>query len=172
MAKHRRRIRRVLKWGGLGLSLLIAVAWSLSLLWRFSYCYADRFRSDGVWYCSFDLDVSEGVLATQHGSWGQREVGLVVEWSPAWPRWVASHKTSTSPRKLVHFAYIWGDANSGLLPYWWLILPLWMPFLLIALPTAFLWWRDRRVPPVRCQRCGYDLTGDASGVCSECGERI
>ncbi len=27
----------------------------------------------------------------------------------------------------------------------------------------------RRYPVGRCQSCGYDLTGNASGVCSECG---
>ena len=26
-----------------------------------------------------------------------------------------------------------------------------------------------RHPPGRCQRCGYDLTGNMSGVCPECG---
>ncbi len=50
-----------------------------------------------------------------------------------------------------------------------MILPLWMPFLLIAIPTAILFWRDRRIPPGHCQRCGYDLTGNVSGVCPECG---
>ena len=24
----------------------------------------------------------------------------------------------------------------------------------------------------RCRKCGYDLTGNVSGVCPECGERI
>ena len=47
--------------------------------------------------------------------------------------------------------------------------PLWIPFLLVALPTAFLWYLDRRIPPGHCQRCGYDLTGNVSGRCSECG---
>ncbi len=52
-------------------------------------------------------------------------------------------------------------------------LPLWIPFLLVAIPTALLWWRDgRRIPPCgHCQKCGYDLTGNVSGVCPECGEK-
>ena len=41
---------------------------------------------------------------------------------------------------------------------------------LIAIPTYILWRRDRRHPPGHCQGCGYDLTGNESGMCPECGE--
>jgi len=60
-------------------------------------------------------------------------------------------------------------------PVWGLWLPLWIPFVaFIAYPTvAFLRgparrWRRRRAG--RCIRCGYDLTGNESGVCPECGQ--
>jgi len=52
---------------------------------------------------------------------------------------------------------------------WDLILPLWIPFLVVAVPTTYLWWTDRRIPPGHCQNCGYNLTGNVSGVCPECG---
>jgi hypothetical protein len=52
------------------------------------------------------------------------------------------------------------------------IVPLWMPFILIAVPVGALWYRDRRPPPGHCQRCGYDLTGNVSGRCSECGVEV
>ncbi len=48
-------------------------------------------------------------------------------------------------------------------------LPFWMPLLAIALPTVWLWRRDSRHPPGHCRKCGYDLTGNVTGVCSECG---
>ncbi len=48
--------------------------------------------------------------------------------------------------------------------------PYWIVFSAIAIPTAFLWYRDRRPPKGHCQACGYDLTGNESGVCPECGE--
>ncbi len=49
--------------------------------------------------------------------------------------------------------------------------PLWFPFLLIALPTGFLFWSDRhkRTRVGHCAKCGYDLTGNTSGKCPECG---
>jgi predicted amidophosphoribosyltransferase len=41
--------------------------------------------------------------------------------------------------------------------------------LVVAIPTAFLWRRDRRrYPPGHCRQCGYNLTGNESGICSEC----
>jgi len=55
----------------------------------------------------------------------------------------------------------------------WLGVPLWMPFLLVGVATGMLWRRDRhRRTPGHCARCGYDLTGNVSGRCPECGVEI
>lgn len=52
-------------------------------------------------------------------------------------------------------------------------LPLWIPFLAVIVCTALWWWRDRRrIPAGHCLKCGYDLTGNVSGVCPECGEKV
>jgi hypothetical protein len=41
---------------------------------------------------------------------------------------------------------------------------------LIVLALAVWVWRNgRRAPPGRCTTCGYDLTGNVSHVCPECG---
>ena len=47
--------------------------------------------------------------------------------------------------------------------------PLWLPLLLIAAPTAYLWRTDRRPKPWQCAKCRYDLRGLEGGVCPECG---
>ena len=53
-----------------------------------------------------------------------------------------------------------------------LALPLWIPLLLIGAPTVILWRNDRRYPPGHCRKCGYNLTGNVSGICPECGTPI
>ena len=52
----------------------------------------------------------------------------------------------------------------------------WLPFVLAALLTLSAWRREiynrlsTRIPPGHCQACGYNLTGNVSGRCPECGE--
>jgi hypothetical protein len=62
--------------------------------------------------------------------------------------------------------------------FWWFacpamvpLTPVWMPLLAAAFPTALTLAR-RRPLPGHCQECGYDLTGNVSGVCPECGKPI
>ena len=52
--------------------------------------------------------------------------------------------------------------------------PVWIPCALLAVPTALLWYGDRRfrIRSGHCAKCGYDLTLNVSGKCPECGVRI
>ena len=48
------------------------------------------------------------------------------------------------------------------------IMPAWLLSITIALPTALLFRLDRRLLPGHCPG-GYDLRGNVSGTCPECG---
>ncbi len=74
---------------------------------------------------------------------------------------------------------------SSVSPHWWsfefanpgdsswqFALPLWMPALLFALPTGYLFWADHRPKSWQCAKCRYDLRGLEGGVCPECGAQI
>jgi len=59
----------------------------------------------------------------------------------------------------------------------WIAVPFWLPApLFAAYPFwAFVrgpWRRRRRKAKGLCLRCGYDLTGNVTGVCSECGRSV
>ncbi len=73
--------------------------------------------------------------------------------------------------------FLSGD-NAGPMIWWpgialrrfYLQIPLWMPLLLIASVTAWLWRLDRPWPPPgHCRRCGYNLKGLTEARCPECG---
>jgi hypothetical protein len=51
-------------------------------------------------------------------------------------------------------------------------IPLWMPFTLICGLLGLFYYRVRGLPEGRCKNCAYDLTGNVSGVCPECGASI
>ncbi len=46
--------------------------------------------------------------------------------------------------------------------------PIWVPLLVIGITTILAFRLDRRPIPGHCP-CGYDLTGNVSGTCPECG---
>jgi hypothetical protein len=56
---------------------------------------------------------------------------------------------------------------------WVLAVPHWLPAALLGVMPAVWLNRFRKTRRVRrpglCRTCGYDLTGNASGVCPECG---
>ena len=121
--------------------LLIGAAWGVSTTW-------------GVWFlgATMAFDAANGIVLLDF--YGE-------ELSPTYG-WAAGRTTGglglTWPRLDLF-------RNSFVLK-----LPLWIPFILVAIPTAVLCWRDRhRPPPGHCQRCGYNLTGNVSGRCPECG---
>jgi hypothetical protein len=51
----------------------------------------------------------------------------------------------------------------------WFVVPLWIIFVPSAFIAFLLFHRSNRFPKNCCSTCGYNLTGNVSGVCSECG---
>jgi hypothetical protein len=46
---------------------------------------------------------------------------------------------------------------------------------IVAAPISHVvtaWLASRRILPGHCQHCGYDLTGNVSGRCPECGQAV
>jgi hypothetical protein len=152
---RRSRWRTLLKWSGTLACLLILLAAAVCLRWRFIQVGDGR---------SFYIRAAGGTMSVGWGPW----VG--------WGRWV--HGIAVGPRLNTWGEIVaewtdghapWGISAADVAGGRWLSFPLWIPFLLIGVPTGWLWWRDRRRVPAGCCACGYDLTGNISGRCPECG---
>lgn len=155
MTQPRRR-RPMLKWCGLGLSLVLGLALVSSLV--VDCLYARNISSSRC----LIICLSEGAMG------GGCVTGRVPAAFKAWrisyavPDWISFSRRQVSGALSHWYPYFLGPGI--------IAVPLWIPFVLAALGTAVLWWRDRGGTPVHCcRRCGYDLTGNVSGVCPECG---
>ncbi len=50
--------------------------------------------------------------------------------------------------------------------------PFWMIASGFGVVASYAWWMNRRFPTAHCQKCDYNLTGNVSGACPECGTKI
>lgn len=83
-----------------------------------------------------------------------------------------SRTIAMDPYDKSHFGVHWPEVFRGT-KYLTVFLPLWVPFVLVVIPTILLWHRDwRRIAVGHCRRCGYDLTKNESGECPECGSIV
>jgi hypothetical protein len=50
----------------------------------------------------------------------------------------------------------------------------WPVLLFFTVPVMLIiWWPSRPgIPPGHCRKCGYNLTGNTSGRCPECGTSV
>jgi len=159
--KRRFRFRWLLKWTGTTACVVILVAAAACLRWRgVLFIAGDRFFA-GIyggaiyWQWAGPWQPSRVLALLQDISLGFD----VHEGSPDW------RGDGLSPR------YVPASSNFGTFRYSWASFPLWIPFVLLGIPTALLWRLDRRRPrPGYCARCNYDLTGNVTCCCPECGE--
>ena len=134
MRARRSRVRRVAKWAGLIVCVLLLAVFALSgrymISWRGKHGPFLALVCGGLYW--YDGVAPYGWQVFRHGG------------RFAWALWpVANLPGNTAP--------------------------LWVPFAIVALLTAFLWNHDRRIQPGHSRRCGYNLTGNVSGRCPECG---
>ena len=147
------RIRRRLKWTGLVACAMLVVAWVTSL--RFGVSWQ---TSDGC-----EIEVGAGCLRICATPFRMDE-----RW---WPTIYDSTAQARWRGWLDRCLYVPSGQTRGT----WgrcFVAPLWCLLVVGLIPTLFLWWRDRPLPPDYCQRCGYNLTGNISGRCPECGTQI
>jgi len=127
---------------------------------------------DGAIGCSWS-DVDSSGLLNQAS--GVAPVGSLTYYS-VFPQPIFYRCTST---RLRSFGFALGVlcAHSSMHacpPRCFAVLPLWEPTLAAVAITACLHIRERRRASRshECQTCGYNLTGNVSGICPECGTKI
>jgi hypothetical protein len=142
------------KWATAAITVLLAAVWFASgWVCRFQWCAigSDHHVGLGIGLgrvcCAYTVSLPDGIV--QHVvAWVSGVDGAGVR--PLW-RWSFMHSRSTI-----------GDLL--------LVVPLWLPLGLAALPAALLWFGDRRRPPNACPHCRYDLSATPpSAPCPECG---
>lgn len=155
---RRTKTQRVLKWIGTVFCVVIVAAAAMTLRWHAHWLSPHMAVGVGVYagaaYANWTPDDLANMPPAAEAPSGV-EVVTARSWSDVarrWSRyalWPMSHSAAN-----FRVAYV----------------PLWIVFVVAAVPTGVLWWRDRRrILPVHCEKCGYDLTGNVSGRCPECG---
>ncbi len=150
------------KWAGVVLTALIVVAVIGNWL-RLNFVLGDHsFLPVSIAAVDGDLIVEIGWRGIRSGIYHPRDYGF--PWSYALP---------------VQSETIWQDGTLAFggrpvlaLWQWGLAVRVWIAAVIVCLPTAFLWWRERRrTRPGACFNCGYDLKGlSLQSVCPECGD--
>ncbi len=152
--------RRILKWTGLLLSVLILSVWVASMfVW--ASLSVGRF-STWVEYGRLKWDFSPSTARAP----APLATGQYFDLSGGWH---GSRPLAGFPLNTVNQANyaMWLRARA---PTTSSEVHCWIPLLIVALPTGFVYWRDRRpTKPGCCVSCGYNLTGTQHEKCPECG---
>ncbi len=151
--------RRRAKWVGAALSIFILVAFVSSLFLRI---YAIRAVAESEFFLRVDL--ASGCLRVFQMEW--TPVTGVETMPDVW-LWDIEFERGWIPWK----------SPSGVWGFGQVFIPLYIPLLLVAVPTAYLWLVDHRPKPWQCAKCRCDLRGLEGGgkgggdkiVCPECG---
>ena len=139
------RTRRIAKWAGLVICVVIVGAWALSTNYWIWY--------NAATYPNFFLVSNRGVTGL---GWG------TLRGYPGWEMGRTESFALGFNLPDVSFDHLSTTVE----------VPFWLPLTVAAIPTALLWHRDRRtVRPGCCRQCGYDLRASRK-TCPECGTAI
>lgn len=141
---------RFLKWAGLVLSVLILIWMPLSKQYGFWLGIPNPFTSDTS---TFSIATGAGFAGCVY----EAESDIFES---------GFHYESGIDEFSWWFNF---DLNSDYIIF---AVPLWLFFLLTAIPTYILWRYYKNYPDNCCQECGYNLTGNTTGKCPECGVKI
>ena len=144
-------MRSLLKWIALFILFTFVIATVASRWWGISARYVGE-----EW--AFRLLIGRGLVIIQQ----------IDRTRTAWSQGWSAEVTQLDPSK--HLVAYMNPRGFYRTAYGRLFAePAWIPLVLAGTTTVWLWWLDRRRPaPGKC-RCGYDLTGNTSGRCPECG---
>jgi hypothetical protein len=164
------RVRRTLKGAGLVLCLLLLIAIAASFRWGMGYVFPwspnAHYGSNGFSLCYGAIDCTwchdfipeppylAGVTTNE---WSSTRYGFQPK--GGWLSHILCPRVKT-----------WHYSQSSFVVQ--LHIPLTPVIIVLAAATAFLWYRDRGVRLGDCSNCGYNLTGNVSGICPECGAAI
>ncbi|CAG0994214.1 hypothetical protein PHYC_02465 [Phycisphaerales bacterium] len=152
----RGRARRVAKWVGLVISVIVASAWIGSMWWGVAWWQVPPKGSGGnvviyvlgqgaIGYSRFSLANAPNASAASKWYFNR------VPFRPLW--------------------WLWWDSRGSRT----LMVPLYMPTFVVGAATFAVWRRDRAAAwrlahPRACVKCGYDRAGlDPAVACPECG---
>ena len=168
------RFRALMKWSGLTLCVLIFALWLASGWYEFDY--ALTFGQQPARFVSIRVMASSAVI---------------VHLSPPPPDPPSAHLSHGSPLQFplssrTSAITIW--RNDATFQWWWrwsfwsealpnggiFRIPLFVPLLITATISGFLFYRDRKVRPGLCAVCRYNLRGlpPTTSKCPECGREI
>ena len=143
----RRRLRSTIKWSGAVATVLLLVVWVGSRWWACSI---------GIPHAG-NVNMGGGSLTFQ----GTNSASL----RPNAFSWSGPHRNIMAFEWWFHYHRLSRAGETITLVF----IPVWALVVLTAVPTAWLWCRDRRRAPGLCIKCGYDLRGTDHKVCPECG---
>ncbi|GMU32364.1 MAG: hypothetical protein AMXMBFR20_02360 [Planctomycetia bacterium] len=141
----RRRLKRGLALLNLASALALTLASAASFQWSLTYFGATH----NVMFIAGGLYIPPKLTRVGQGITFERSMTAKLPWKI----------------RLEFFFKLpsWSGTDSLFIPFGW-------PVVILAAGSMFALWKvPRGFPDGHCQSCGYNLTGNQSGICPECG---